>query len=72
MELGPCNTVDSAVTAIQSVRSFKPYKYGGRWFVSVSRGVGLAFRSKADLSRRIARENPNVDAFECAIVQPSK
>lgn len=57
MDIGKHETLEDAIRSLQLLRSHSPYRYGGKWHVSVTpSGQGVAYRSRADLSRRMAKE----------------
>lgn len=57
MEMGTCRNEDHAVELLTSIRSHKPYKYGGTWHVSCSpKGTALAYRNRSQLSKRMSAE----------------
>lgn len=52
MILGIQDSATCAAEAMVRLQSYKPYQYGGEWFVCVANGKGFAFRKLADARRK--------------------
>ncbi len=57
MDMGECHTEEAAVESLKMLRSHQPYRFGGTWHVSCTPGgIGVAYRDRRGLSRRMAKE----------------
>jgi hypothetical protein len=59
MDRGPCKSLEDAAHALSRLRSYKPFKYSGRWYVALCGRQGVAYRSKGDLVKRLQKEGVN-------------
>lgn len=49
------NSIEECVKNLNFVKGYKPYKYGGKWFIGMVEGVGYAYRNKKSLLNKAAK-----------------
>ena len=55
-------STDDAVNALLYMRQYKPYQYGGRWYVGGTIETGFyAYRSPKTLSKKLIKEGLTKD-----------
>ena len=70
MILGGATTLDGGIKAMQSLRSYAPFRYSGRWHIAAIGSTCYAFRTMAPLMKRAAQAG--VDRLEYATIQPQQ
>ena len=53
--LGNVSSLEEATRQLLLLRKYKPFKYGGRWFVMYHCGEGFAFRSMKAIHNKAAK-----------------
>lgn len=66
MNIGPAKTVQEAADSIRRLRNYQPYRFGGKWYVSVIKSEGVAYRNLRDIKRAAAKAG--MDSVEIAIL----
>jgi len=62
MDMGKCDNANAAVECLKMLREHAPFRFGGEWHVSCTPGgIGVAYRNRRDLSRRMAKEIQSTD-----------
>lgn len=70
IQIGNCATLEQGIKDLQHFRAYKPFQYGGTWFVGVINGETFAYRTKAALIKRAAEAG--LTALDIAIVKPAR
>ena len=51
MIIGGTTDLDSTVKGLMHLRAYKPFQYGGKWFLAFIDGKGYAFRSMKPITK---------------------
>ena len=56
MQIGDCQSTEDAVTALLNMKVYRPFQWGGTWFVSAWGGVGYCYRSMTNLKAKAVKD----------------